>query len=328
VFLAKETAIVLLNMGGPDSVEAVEPFLYNIFADPWMIRLPWFAKPFQRKIARAISRTRGPEARHNYSSIGGESPLLRITGAQANRVAAVLGCEGYVAMRYWKPFAADTVKLMIEEGMRRAVLLSGYPQHSRSTCQSGVDDFTRAWVAAGRDATDLLPIQRWFDDPGYVDAVAATVRETIGGLLPESSCVLFSAHGLPQRYIRQGDTYEREIRTTMRLVVEKLGLELPYELSFQSKVGPERWLEPSTPDKIRELGERGVKHLVVVPLGFIADNVETVQEIDLQFSALAREQKMIFYRCPTPNDRPDFIAALARLVRGRAHEPRPAGAPA
>lgn len=323
MILDKKTGIVLLNMGGPDSIEAVEPYLYNIFADPWMIRLPWFMKPFQKLLARTISRKRGDEARHNYQSIGGESPLLRITGAQANGTAAVLGCEGYVVMRYWKPFAAETVKLMLDEGIERAVALSGYPQHSRSTCQSGIDDFMQAWTAAGKKPEDCLTIQRWFDDPGYIAAMAATIAETIDGMKADKTHVLFSAHGLPVRYIRQGDTYKKEIETSLDLIVKKLDLKLPFSLSFQSKVGPEQWLQPSTPDAIARLAQEGVKHLVMVPLGFISDNVETVQEIDLQFAGIAREKKMIFYRCPSLNDRPDFIAALANLVRTRAGQKLP-----
>lgn len=323
--LDQETGIVILNMGGPDSIEAVEPFLFNIFADPWMIRLPWFLKPFQKTLARRISSKRGDEARHNYRTIGGESPLLRITGAQADQTAARLGCEGYVAMRYWKPFATDTAKLMRAEGMKRAVALSGYPQHSRSTCQSGIDDFLAAWVAAGGRREDVLTIQRWFDHPGYVKTIAATVREAIDGMPAKDSHVLFSAHGLPVRYIRQGDTYKAEIERTLELVLKELDTKIPCSLSFQSKVGPERWLEPSTPTAINALADRGVKHLALVPLGFIADNVETVQEIDLQFGAIARQRKLIVYRAATPNDRPEFIQALADLVRERAGQ---AGVPA
>jgi ferrochelatase len=314
--------VVLMNMGGPDSLEAVEPFLRNLFSDRDLIKLPWGGLG-QGLLARLIARRRAPKVRELYRSIGGRSPLAELTERQARGLEAALrsgglDCRCYVAMRYWKPFADDAARTLRSDGVDRVLGLTLYPQYSHSTTGTSLKDLRRALAAAAVRAP-LETIDRYGDDAAYLDALAETVT---AGLLDFPAAerprvpVLFSAHGLPQRYVDRGDPYEREVRATVAGVVARLGLGDRWHLGFQSKVGPVKWLRPSTEEVIHDLATRGAGKLLVVPVAFVSDHIETLQEIDLLYRDVAQAAGITdFRRAPALNDRPAFIAALAGLVR-------------
>jgi protoporphyrin/coproporphyrin ferrochelatase len=324
--------VVLMNMGGPDSLEAVEPFLRNLFSDEDLIRLPW-GPTGQRTLARVIASRRAPKVRELYRSIGGKSPIADLTARQAGALEAALRaggveCRCRVAMRYWKPFAAEAAAALRADGVDRVLALSLYPQFSYSTTGSSLKDLRRALEAAGVQAP-LAIIDRYGDDPAYLDALTETVAaglEAFPAAERDRVPVLFSAHGLPQAYVDDGDPYEREVRATVAGVVVRLGLEDRSYIGFQSKVGPVRWLGPSTEAVIHDLAQRGAGKLLVVPVAFVSDHIETLQEIDLLYRDIARAAGIMdFKRAPALNDRPAFVAALAGLVRRRlaAEAPRP-----
>jgi ferrochelatase len=328
------TGVVLCNLGGPDSLEGVEPFLRRLFSDRALIRLP-LGILWQRAFARLVARRRAPKVRELYRSIGGRSPLGELTRRQAAALEAELGRRGrdarcVVAMSYSEPFAAQAAAALAAAGVTRVVGLTLYPQYSSATTGSALGALDRA-LAAASPALVASRIDRYFDDPAYLDALAGTVRQALDALPPADRAtapVLFSAHGLPQRYVDQGDPYEREVRATVAGVVTRLGLDGRARLSFQSRVGPVKWLQPATDDVIRELGAGGTTALVVVPVAFVSDHLETLQEIDLLYRDLARAVGITtFSRAPALNDDPAFIRALAGLVE-RHLEGEAAAAPA
>ena len=314
--------VVLMNMGGPDSLEAVEPFLYNLFSDEDLIRLPW-GTVGQRTLAHVIASRRAPKVRDLYRSIGGRSPIAELTARQARALEAALHdggveCRCHVAMRYWRPSADDAAAALRADGVDRVLALTLYPQFSHATTGSSLKDLRRALHAAGV-TVPLEVIDRYGDDPAYLDALTETVA---AGLAQFSVAerdrvpVLFSAHGLPQRYVDEGDPYEREVRATVAGVVVRLGLEDRSYIGFQSKVGPVKWLGPSTEAVIHDLAQRGAGKLLVVPVAFVSDHIETLQEIDLLYRDIAQAAGIMdFRRAAALNDRPAFIAALAGLVR-------------
>ena len=315
------TGVVLLNMGGPDSLEGVEPFLRRLFSDRALIRLP-FGRLWQGAFARLVARRRAPRVQELYRSIGGRSPLLDLTRRQAAALEAELGRRGHecrcvVAMSYSEPFPPQAVAELDAAGVRRIVGLPLYPQFSSATTGSALAGLRRAVDARHPDLV-CTTIDRFFDDAAYVDALAGTVRRALAALPPEHQAtapVLFSAHGLPQRYVDRGDPYEREVRATVAGVVERVGLADRHHLGFQSRVGPVRWLGPATAEVIRRLGAGGARALVVVPVAFVSDHLETLQEIDILYRQLAREVGITaFSRAGALNDDPAFIAALGGLV--------------
>ncbi|MBI5477746.1 MAG: ferrochelatase [Deltaproteobacteria bacterium] len=333
--------VVLMNMGGPDSIEAVEPFLRNLFADRDLIKLPWGGLG-QGALARFIAGRRAPKVRELYRSIGGRSPIGELTERQTRGLEAALrdgglDCRCYVAMRYWKPFADDAARALRSDGVVRVLALTLYPQFSDSTTGSSLKDLRRALAAAGVRAP-LDAIDRYGDDDAYLDALAEAVTAGLAEIPAaerERVPVLFSAHGLPQRYVDRGDPYEREVRATVAGVVARLGLGDRWRLGFQSKVGPVKWLGPSTEVVIHDLARQGARALLVVPVAFVSDHIETLQEIDLRYRDVAHAAGITeFRRAPALNDRPAFIAALAGLVRRHldarapgAASPRAAGPP-
>jgi ferrochelatase len=311
-----KTALVLLNMGGPDSLEAVEPFLYNLFSDRDLIRLPLGAL-LQRPFARLISRRRAPLVRQNYAAIGGRSPLLDWTRRQAEGVARELGpaYRPYVAMRYWTPTADEVVRQLTMDGIERAVVLSMYPHYTGATTGSSLKDFRRAAAAHPRLA--LQVIEHWYDWPGYLDALAARVQEGLATLPAEARKphVLFSAHSLPQSYIDRGDPYLEHVMATIQGVMERVG-KTPWRVGFQSRSGPVKWMEPETSAMIEQLAGEGCEAVLMVPVSFVSDHIETLHEIDIEYREHAHQHGIVhFARAPSLNDRPDFIAALADLVR-------------
>ncbi len=315
------TGVVLTNLGGPDTPEAIEPFLVNLFSDPIILSIrPGFLRRF---VARRIARKRAPKVAKDYARIGGASPLPRLTDEQAKGLAAVLERRApgrfatAVAMRCWKPFTEDAVRALLARGCDRFLHLPLYPQESRATTESSSEELRRVLRDLAPEAP-LAEIRSYHDSPGYVAAVRRTVDEGLAALRAagaDAPHVLFSAHGLPERFRKAGDPYIGQIETTRRLVAEGLPASVPSHLSFQSRVGPVEWVKPYTDDTIRALGQAGVRALLIVPLGFVSDHFETLFEIDVLYADLAKASGIpLVVRAPSLNSRPDFLEALADLA--------------
>jgi ferrochelatase len=318
-----KTGIVMMNLGGPATLDQVEPFLLELFADREIIKLP-----FQRWLGPFIAHRRAPKVRELYAAIGGGSPILRHTTAQGTGIAEQLDRLSpetaphgfYVAFRYVKPTSDDALRAMAADGVERAVAFSQYPQFSCATTGSSLNELWRALDRTGlRDAFHWSLIDRWPVHDGFISAMTATVREGLERFPPETrdrALLLFSAHSLPLHIIDRGDPYPQEIGATVQRVVERLAAPNPYLLAYQSEVGPVRWLGPHTEQIIRMLGERGQKDVLVVPIAFTSDHIETLSELDREYGALAKSVGITSYhRVPALNDRPDFIDALADIVR-------------
>jgi ferrochelatase len=320
--------VVLMNLGGPDSLAAVEPFLRNLFADPDVIHFPRFLRWLQPIFARYVARERGPKARANYEQIGGRSPIAEESRAQAEAVAAELGHRGWrahgvVAMGCWHPFSDEAVAELLHVGLRRAVALPLYPQYSHTTTGSSFLALDRAIAAAG-GAIEIARVERYALASGYLDAICERVRAaaaTVPHAERPTVPVLFSAHSLPESYIRRGDPYLDEIRTTVAAVSDRLGLGARARLCFQSKVGRMRWLEPSTERALEAVAREGHRSVVIVPIAFTGEHIETLQEIDILYKEHAtRAGITCFARARTVGTHPAFIAALADLAEAAAYE--------
>jgi ferrochelatase len=316
--LDKPTGLVFLNMGGPDSLSAVRPFLYNLFSDRDLIQLPAGAL-LQKPFAGLISLLRAPKVRVNYAAIGGKSPLLEWSVKQVEGTARQLGeqVRPFVAMRYWKPRADSCLHRMRQEGIRQAVVLSLYPHYTNATTGSSLKDFAKT---AERVYPELeyTVIREWYDWPGYLDALANRVQEGLQKfheLVRDEIPILFSAHALPQKFIDEGDPYLEHVQCTVRGVMDRCG-ERPWRLGFQSRSGPVRWMEPDTLEVIAELGAEKAPGALIVPVSFVSDHIETLQEIDYEMRMHAEEVGLArFERAPSLNDHQDFLAALAGLVK-------------
>lgn len=313
------TGVLLLNLGGPDGPEDVRPFLYNLFSDPEIIRLPfpWLQKP----LAWFISTSRARKSRKNYEEIGGGSPLRRITEEQAAALKSCLQARGvdaelYVGMRYWHPFTESAIAQIKTDGIRELVVLPLYPQFSISTSGSSFRLLEALWQKDAQLQTIRYSlVASWYDAPGYVESMADLIRQELAHCPPDTT-IFFSAHGVPRSYVTDaGDPYQDEIEACVDLIMKALGPDHPHVLAYQSRVGPVEWLQPYTEDVIVELGAAGVKHLVVVPISFISEHIETLQEIDIEYRELAEKSGIeTFRRVPALNTHPGFIAALADLV--------------
>lgn len=311
----EKTAVLLLQMGGPDSLDAIEPFLFNLFSDRDIIRIgPAFLQPL---IARFISRRRSKKVAEYYRQIGGRSPIRELTEQQAAELEKVLGdsYRCFVAMRYWKPDTIEALAAIKREGIGRIIVVSLYPHYSRATTGSSLNELERV-LAQTRTGFELKYIRQFYDHPLYINALAEKIGKGLNGFDDRNSVQLvFSAHGLPQSFIDSGDPYLEHIQATVRLVMERFG-GISHHLAFQSRAGPVKWLEPSTEATIRELAESGCRHLLMVPLSFVSDHIETLYEIDIQY----REEASClgisdFRRVESLNSSPAFIGCLAELVK-------------
>ncbi len=314
----KPTALILLNMGGPDSLEAIEPFLYNLFSDRELIQLP-LGGLLQKPFARLISHFRSKKVRESYEYIGGRSPLPEWTQKQAAGIAARLGeqVQPFVVMRYWSPRAQEVLAQIKKQGIRRAILLSMYPHYTGATTGSSVNDFRRQ-AAVDYPELEYRLIEQWYDWPGYIGALAARVNEGLEKfheLMRADVRILFSAHALPQKFIERGDPYQKQVETTAREVMRQVG-DYRWSIAYQSRSGPVRWMTPGTDAEIIRLGAEGEKALLMVPISFVSDHIETLEEIDLQYRLLAEQHGIPhFQRAPSLNDHADFLDGMAELVR-------------
>jgi len=319
--------VLLLNLGGPDSLEAVRPFLYNLFSDREIIRLgPSF---LQKPLAWLISALRHGKTEGYYRLIGGKSPILEITKAQAGTLEAELNstrssisdsCQFkvYIGMRYWRPFIEDVVPEIQRDGVEKLVVLGLYPHYSLATTGSSLSKFREV---SSRFPIETFTISSWYDHPLYVEALVEKIRKGLeyfqsSPFTPHSSlddvCVLFSAHSLPVKFIEEGDPYVDQIRGTIAAVTKKISIE--WDLSYQSKSGPVKWLEPSTDEKIGELAGSGIKNILVVPISFVSDHIETLYEIDILYMGMAERLGMRLKRTESLNTSPLFIAAMKDIV--------------
>jgi ferrochelatase len=310
-------AVVLLNLGGPDSLEAVEPFLRNLFADPAILSLPGILR---RPLARWIATRRAPTAREIYAKIGGRSPILEETEAQARALETALQARGhearaFIAMRAWKPFAAEAVQAVKAWTPERLVLAPLYPQYSTTTTRSSLADWNSAAAAdlAGVPQARLCcyPVQ-----DGFIAAEADLIRASLARAKPGVDYrLLLSAHGLPERTIAKGDPYRWQVEKTARAIVDRLGIEgLDWIICYQSRVGPLRWIGPATDAEIARAGAEG-KGIIIAPIAFVSEHSETLVELDLDYAGLAREAGVPDYlRVPTVRTHRDFMAGLADLI--------------
>lgn len=313
--------VLLLNLGGPEQLEDVRPFLFNLFSDPEIIRLPfsWLQKP----LAWMISTSRAKKSQENYKEIGGGSPLRRITEEQAQELQATLRNKGYdanvyIGMRYWYPFTEEAIARIKRDHIEELVILPLYPQYSISTSGSSFRLLEKLW---NEDATlhniRHTVVASWYDSPGYLKAMADLIAKELDQFPnPNDVHVFFSAHGVPISYVEEaGDPYQQEIEACTRLIMQTLNRPNAYSLAYQSRVGPVEWLRPYTEDAIQELADQGIKDMVVVPISFVSEHIETLQEIDIEYREVAEEAGIEhFQRVPALNTHPLFIDDLANIV--------------
>ena len=369
----KKVGIVLFQLGGPDSPEAVEPFLYNLFCDPDIIEIPagWLLR---RPLARYIARKRSDKVAAHYQEIGGKSPILLLTQRQARALETALAphmeARCFIAMRYWHPFTAEAIARLLAFAPDEVVLLPLYPQYSLATTGSSLNEWEREWARAlrngapgaghgalnsraasaeqpGRDgglqpglpapaesaglaqpevagakAIPIRIVREYHDHPLYIDAVVEKIALSLSHFdAPAEVDLLFSAHGLPVSYIERGDPYQKQIEATVRLTSERGRALHPgiwparHVICYQSKVGPQQWLEPSIHETIHRLAHEGRKNVLVCPVAFVSEHIETLHEINIE----TREEAVAlgiehFEMVPSLNDSAEFIRALAAMV--------------
>ena len=338
---SSRVAVLLFNLGGPETQDDVEPFLVNLFSDPDIMDLPPLLGKF---LPRLIARRRAPKSRGYYAAIGGGSPLRSITEDQARLLEEGLN-EGqsertfrvFLAMRYAPPRLSQIISPLLSFRPDRLVLLPLYPQRSTTTTRSSFREFKALLAGTLALSGDRMHVVTAFPDyPPYIEALGETVMKAIEAL-PDNGHpvdILFSAHGIPESRIRKGDPYQLDTETTVRAVsryLEKLvsGRALRIHLAYQSRVGPLKWLGPETKKTIVDLAARSrCVNLVLVPVSFVSDHQETLYEMDITYRDLAKSSRILhFERAPALNIQPSFIRALARLTEEAISNHQTAGAP-
>lgn len=313
--------VVLFQLGGPDSCEAVEPFLYNLFSDPDIIDFP-LASIARRPLARLIAHARARHASRHYAEIGGRSPIQELTARQAaaleRELRRTLDARVVVAMRYWHPFTTGALSEMRRHAPHELVLLPLYPQYSRTTTGSSWNEWNRLFPESAGWRPEIHRIPDYHADPDFIESLAASVNQALAGLpCPAAGFdFVFSAHGLPVSVVEAGDPYQEQVERTVDLLWQRGGWAGRRHLCYQSKVGTARWLAPSMHETIERLAAQGRRHILVVPVSFVSDHVETLYEIAIEHRKIAESLGIDDFRLvPGLNDSPLFIAALARLVR-------------
>jgi protoporphyrin/coproporphyrin ferrochelatase len=313
--------VVLFQLGGPDSLEAIEPFLYNLFCDPDIIDFP-FARIARQPLARLIATTRARHVRSHYAEIGGRSPILEFTRRQARALEAELrrDCDArvVVAMRYSNPFTAEAIRELEASAPEEVVLLPLYPQYSRTTTGSSLNEWKRRFQPKGWNPR-VHVVTEFHEDAGYIDAVVESVHGSLAEFdNPAEVDMVFSAHSVPMAVIDAGDPYQRQIERTVELVWRQGRWPGRRHLCYQSKVGASKWLQPSMHATLKRLAGQGSRRVLAIPISFVSDHVETLHEIDIEHRAQALALGIQEYRMvPGLNDAPRFIGVLGRLVRAR-----------
>lgn len=320
-------AVVLFNLGGPDSPAAIKPFLLNLFRDPAILRVPFFVRPF---LARIIARSRLKPATENYAILGGRSPLLELTQRQATALETALDdvdAKCFIAMRYWHPFSLETARAVKAWGPDEVVLLPLYPQYSSTTTGSSLTAWRDAAARAGL-VVRTTTLCCYSQDAGFAAATAGLLAAVHHNARTETDPsvklrVLFSAHGLPEKIVTDGDPYQWQVERTVEAVMAAWGrTDVDWTICYQSRATPQKWIGPSTDEEIERAGRDRVA-VVVVPIAFVSEHSETLVELDVEYRHLAEKAGVPgYFRVPTQNDDPRFIGALADLVRrGRGHGP-------
>lgn len=314
-------AVVLFNLGGPDKLEAVRPFLYNLFSDRAIIRAP---SPIRQILAWLITRSRTPDALENYKLLGGRSPLLELTEQQAAALQDALSPEMsvrcFVSMRYWHPMTDAAVDAVKAYGPDHVVLLPLYPQFSTTTTGSSLAAWREASVRRGL-AVQTTALCCWHSDAGFIHATAAILRKhydrALAKIGPDARLrVLFSAHGLPESIVKSGDPYQWQVEQSVARIASAAGIAAAdHVICYQSRVTPQVWIGPSAEEAI-EAAAREKMALLVVPIAFVSEHSETLVELDIEYRELAHKLGIIdYFRVPTQNNDVNFINALGELVR-------------
>ena len=319
--------VVLFQLGGPETLEAIEPFLFNLFCDPDIIDFP-FARIGRKPLAKLISTTRAKKVQHHYAVIGGGSPIRKFTEQQAIALRRELVARGVdavcvVAMRYWHPFTDEAIDLLRQAGCDRIVLLPLYPQYSSTTTGSSMNEWNRRFPQVSGASLANVPqtlVSDFYRNEQYLDALVERINEALTRFdKREQPTLIFSAHSVPLSVVEAGDPYKRQIEETVELVCATGGWKNPRRLCYQSKVGASKWLQPSLRSTLREVGAQGVKQVCVVPISFVSDHVETLGEIDHEGREIAHEAGIEKFEMTAGlNDSPSFIRALAGIVMDSA----------
>ena len=311
----KKIAAVLFQLGGPDSQAAVEPFLYNLFCDPDIINFPG-AFLARKAIAKLISTTRSKVVGQHYMEIGGGSPIRRLTEQQARALEAALqphiSARAIVAMRYWHPNTAEAVAALNREPYDELVLLPLYPHYSFATTRSSLNEWNRQF----KPTTPVKIIDHFYDHPDYVAAIVERINSVLAEIKhPDDIHLVFSAHGLPLALVEKGDPYPKQIEETVQMVRELGAWPNPHVLCYQSRVGPQKWLQPSLTTTIEQMAHNGIKRMLVIPIAFLTEHIETLHEINIEAREEAEALGVTEFRMmPALNDSPLLIRALADLV--------------
>jgi ferrochelatase len=312
----RRLGVVLFQLGGPDTLAAIEPFLFNLFCDPDIIDFP-FARIGRKPLAKLISATRARKVQHHYATIGGGSPIRRFTERQARALETELSNHGldarcFVAMRYWHPFTHEAIAELEAAQCDEVVLLPLYPQYSSTTTGSSLNEWQRLF---GKDVP-VHNVGAFYRHPIYLDAVVEKVDEALSRFpRSERPEILFSAHSVPVSVIAKGDPYQRQIEETVQLLMQRGAWPNRHRLCYQSKVGASKWLQPSLHRTLHDLAKEKVQEVCIVPVAFVSDHVETLGEIDHEAREEARRLGITRFEMSAGlNDSPKFISALGQLV--------------
>lgn len=320
-------AVILFQLGGPDSLENVQPFLYNLFRDPDIINFPG-AFLTRKLLAQFISIRRTKIVIENYRVIGGKSPILNLTQAQAasleRELNELIPVKVFVAMRYWHPLTEEVIQKIRESEFQKVVLLPLYPHYSKATTGSSLNEWNRQCAMHNYSAQSTVTIKSFHDHTLYIDAIVQKINQSLNlfsNKKPEDIDLVFSAHGTPLNLVKKGDPYKGQIEETVRLVIERGRWKSPHSICYQSKVGFVKWLEPSLKDTIHELAVNGRKHILIVPISFVTDHLETLHEINIEMRNEAMKLGIqTFEVMPALNDHPKFIQCLKDLVLSKCND--------
>ncbi|HUJ40186.1 MAG TPA: ferrochelatase [Candidatus Acidoferrales bacterium] len=323
--VGSKLGVVLFQLGGPDSLESVEPFLFNLFSDPDILPIPLVGGLLRKPLARRIARSRAPHVAEHYRAIGRRSPIGILTARQAAALDAALRPEFdplvVMAMRYWHPSTEEAVAAIRAASLDQLVLLPLYPHFSYATTLSSLKEWNRCYANSNSHGlSSSLPVRTVGDfhrHPLYIEALVDRINSTFRHFDQSGEVhIVFSAHGIPLSLVEKGDPYPGHIKSTVEAVLERGAWRNPHVLCFQSRVGPMKWLEPSTTATLERLGRQGVKRVLIVPLAFVTEHVETLHEINIEARELAAHAGIAQFRMmPAVGTHPRFIACLADLVR-------------
>ena len=309
-------AIVLLNLGGPDDLDAVKPFLYHLFSDRDIFKIPIG----QNLFAKLMSVLRAPKVKEQYKHIGGKSPINDWSKVQRSMLEQelqkeVAGTRVYIGMRYWHPTIKDAAEQIAQKNFDKIVLLPLYPHYSKTTTGSSFNEWQRVYQG---NTKRMTYIYEYFDNPQYIAALNERIDEAIMRFpenVRDDIQIVFSAHGTPERLVKKGDPYLKQIKETVACVMKARKFSHGYHLCFQSKVGPAKWLEPSTENMIKALGAKRKRHLLIVPVSFVSDHIETLFELGIEYRRVADESDIENYVVMQGlNDSKTFVAALKELA--------------